>query len=257
MIEIASPHEIRLACRENRLDYYPSLAASGFLCLNLVMMDRDYADEFELFCRQNPRPCPLMAVVPAGDKTCSEFCNNLDLCTDLRSYDVYEYGKKVGSFPDVSNLFNDRMVSFLIGSSVSFDGLLEKKGFKASYGPCIYLTSLTCEPVGDFQGKMAVTMRSYESQVADQVAEFTAHFPNCHGGPLGKNNPQELGIEDESDQLLSSPGWVPEGHDKLYWACGVTSAIVAQQAKLPLMIMHTPGNALVTDISTNSLYKCM
>lgn len=248
-------YEVRLACRENRLDYFPSLALAGQLCVNIVMMDEEFAPDFEAFCKKNRVPCPLLGMAETGRRDCPEFGRDLDLCTDLRSYDVYRYGEKTETRQEVADLFTPRTRTFLIGSSVSFDGVLEEKGWKPSFGPCIYLTSLQCEPVGRYSGRIAVTMRSYLPPVADNVAEYTSHFPKCHGGPVGRNNPAELGITDEKDQLLPWPGWVPQGHDKLYWACGITPSIVAREAKLPLMIVHTPGNALVTDVRTLDLYE--
>jgi uncharacterized protein YcsI (UPF0317 family) len=35
----------------------------------------------------------------------------------------------------------------------------------------------------------------------------------------------------------------------------VTPSIVAHNAKLPLMIVHTPGHAMITDIETESLWQ--
>jgi len=251
------PYEVRLACRENRIDFFPSLAVSGYLCVNLVTMDADYADDFAEFCRRNPRPCPLLGTTAPGQTDAPEFGRDIDLRTDLRSYDVYREGRKVATRQEVGDLFTDRSVSFLIGSSVSFDGLLEERGYPPGFGPCIYLTSMECEPVGRYHGRTAVTMRSYAPAAADAAAELTSHFPKCHGGPIGRNNPAELGIDDEEDHLLPPPQdhGVPTGHDKLYWACGVTPSIVAREAKLPLMMVHTPGNAMVTDVRTESLYE--
>jgi len=254
MTSFNSSYEVRLACREDRLDYFPSLALAGYLCVNLVMMDREYADQFQEFCAANPVPCPLLGVIPAGKFEAPEMGRDIDLRTDLRSYDVLIDGVNTGSRNDVVDLFNDRTVSFLIGSSVSLDGLLVEKGYRPSFGPCIYLTSVACKPVERYSGNMAVTMRSYEPAIADTVAEYTSHFPKCHGQPIGRNNPAALGIIDEHKQHLPFPGWVPAGHDKLYWGCGITPSIVAQNAKLPLMIVHTPGNALITDIRTEELY---
>jgi len=250
-----SPQQVRLACRNNALDFFPSLAVSGYLCVNVVMMDEQYAPDFEAFCRRNPEPCPLLGQTGPGERDCPAFGRNIDLCTDLRSYDVYRDGEKSETRQDVADLFTTSTRTFLIGSSVSFDGLLVERGWLPSFGPCIYLTTLPCEPVGPFSGNIAVTMRSYPPEVAGHVADFTAHFPKCHGGPLGRNNPEQLGIMDERDQILPSPGWLPDGHDKLYWACGITPGIVARQARLPLMIVHTPGNTLVTDIKTMDLYE--
>ena len=251
--ELSTAYDIRLLCRKNKMDRFPSLAINGHLCLNLVMMDKDYATDFETFCRLNPKPCPLLGVIPAGQRSCPEFGVDIDLCTDLRSYDVYREGKICESRTEVTNLYTERTVSFLIGSSVSFDGVLNEKGLSPSYGPCIYKTDIDCHPVDRYQGKVAVTMRSYPPEIAEEVSAFTSHFPQCHGGPMA-DNPEALGIKDEMDQLLAFPGWVPDGHEKRYWACGITPSLVALEAKLPLMIVHTPGNAMVSDIKTMDLY---
>jgi uncharacterized protein YcsI (UPF0317 family) len=32
----------------------------------MVIMPAKFAADFEVFCRKNPGPCPLLAVVPAG-----------------------------------------------------------------------------------------------------------------------------------------------------------------------------------------------
>ncbi len=251
-----TPLDVRLACRRDALSVFPSTTIDGFLAVNLVMMDRDHAGEFETFCERNPRACPLIAMTEPGQPFApATLAADCDLRTDLRSYDVLRDGRNTGSVPEVAGLFNERIVSFLIGSSVSFDGLLAQRGWRAGFGPCIYLTTVECEPVGPFRGPLAVTMRSFPPAIADEVAEFTSHFPRCHGGPICRDRPDELGILDERDQLLPWPGWVPAGEEKLYWACGITPSRVAIAARLPLMIVHTPGNALVTDIPTMSLYE--
>ncbi len=250
-----SPYDVRLACRANRLSSYPSLSAPGYLCVNLVMMDQEYAGDFEAFCRRNPTACPLLGVIPPGRFDAPDFGQDIDLRHDLGFYDVLIDGVFADKRTNVVDLHNDRMVSFLIGSSVSFDGLLVAKGYPASYGPCIYVTRLECDPVGRFKGNVAVTMRSYPPDTADRVAEYTSHYPRCHGGPIARNNAAALGIANEKEPHIPAQGWVPDGHDKLYWACGITPSIVAREAKLPLMIVHTPGYAMVTDILTETLYE--
>lgn len=252
-----SPRDVRLACRENRLEGFASDALAGYLCVNLVMMDKKYAGEFQAFCEANPVSCPLLKVLPIGEVAAPDFGEDLDLRTDLRSYDVIRNGENTGSVKDVRDLHTKDMVSFLIGSSVSLDGYLVSKGMGPSWGPCIYLTNVACQSVGVFKGVIAVTMRSYPKEMADKVAAFTGHFPWCHGAPLKRNDPAGLGIVDEVKDIFlpwKGGGWVPEGHDKLYWACGITPSLVARAAKLPLMIVHTPGNALLTDIPTETLF---
>ncbi|MDE3000154.1 MAG: DUF1445 domain-containing protein [Gemmatimonadota bacterium] len=250
-----SPLEVRLACRRNALKTVASRALSGYLCVNVVMMDEAYAAEFEKFCRANPKPCPLLAVIPAGRPDCPEFARGLDIRTDLGSYDVIRDGVVVERRQDVVSLFSGDMVTFLIGSSVSFDGLLVEKGYEPAFGPCIQLTGLDCEPAGRFRTKMAVTMRSFLPDRCDPVWEYTSHFPACHGAPLGRNNGRELGIQDLDTTISGNPIKVPQGTDRLYWACGVTPSLAAQQARLPFALSYTPGHALITDIPTESLYE--
>jgi uncharacterized protein YcsI (UPF0317 family) len=251
----ASPLEVRLACRDNKLESFASRALAGFLCVNVVMMDIEYAEEFEAFCRANPKPCPLLAVIPQGRTDCPEFAEQLDIRTDLGSYDILVKGELTEKTNDVVKHHTNRMVSFLIGSSVSFDGLLIEMGYKPAFGPTIQLTGLDCQPVGRFKGKMAVTIRSFAPEVTDRVWEYTGHFPQCHGEPMGKDNWEELGIEEPDRNMSGNDFEVPEGTDRLYWACGVTPSLVAQQAKLPLVLSYTPGHAMITDIPTQSLYQ--
>ena len=190
-----------------------------------------------------------------GQTDCPEFASDLDIRTDLGSYDIVRHGEVSELRKEIVDLFDDRMVTFLIGSSVSFDGLLAEKGYPAAFGPTIQLTALPCKPVGPFAGNMAVTIRSFAPDLVDEVWAFTSHFPTCHGAPIGKNNAVELGIEDLNINMNGQPFAVPNGTDRLYWACGITPRIVAQQAKLPFMISYTPGHAMITDIPTESLYQ--
>jgi uncharacterized protein YcsI (UPF0317 family) len=259
-LRFSDPRQVRLACRRDELDIFPSRTINGYLCVNLVMMDQDHAGDFHEFCRRNAVSCPLLAVLPAGQRQCPpRWAADCDLCTDLRSYDIIEHGRVVRSARQVQELFTPRTVSFLIGSSVSFDGELEQRGWTPGWGPCIYDTDQACIPVGPYAGTMAVTMRSFPAAVADRVAEFTGHFPGCHGGPIARRRAGDapvLGIADESRWLLPPPEAkpIPAEQDQLYWACGITPSRVAQAARLPLMIVHTPGNALVIDVNTIDMY---
>lgn len=252
----SSPWQVRLACRENRLPGFASEALGGYLCVNLVMMDRRYARDFQDFCEANPVSCPLLHVSEPGDTTAPAFAADLDVRTDLRSYDVLRDGVKTATRSEVTDLHTAETVAFLIGSSVSLDGYLTSKGMGPAWGPCIYLTDRACVPVGPYRGSMAVTMRAYPRALAAEVAEFTSHFPACHGAPVEKNDPAALGITDELNPFLPwrGGGFPDPQHDRLYWACGITPSLVAKAARLPLMIVHTPGNALITDVPTASLY---
>jgi len=251
----ATPLDVRLACRSNQLEGFASRALPGYLCVNVAFLDKRYADDFEAFCRANPKPCPLIARLDPGQFDCHEFAAQLDIRTDLGSYDIVRDGEVVELRADIVEFFDERTVTFLIGSSVSFDGLLTDKGYQAAFGPAIQLTTIPCETVGVFSGNMAVTIRAFEPHLIDDVWEFTSHFPQCHGAPIGRNNADELGIDDLDINMNGQRFDVPEGTDRLYWACGITPRIVAEQARLPFMISYTPGHALITDIPTENLYQ--
>ena len=253
-MEYRTPLDVRLACRTNTLKGFASRALPGYLCVNVAFLDVDYANDFEAFCRANPKPCPLIARLGAGQIDCPEYALDLDIRTDLSSYDIVRHGEVTEQLTDIVDLFDDRMVTFLIGSSVSFDGLLAERGYPAAFGPTIQLTDTACKPVGPFAGNMAVTIRSFEPEIVDAVWEFTSHFPGCHGSPIGMNNAAELGISDPNVNMNGDRFEVPEGTDRLYWACGITPRIVAEQARLPFMISYTPGHAMITDNPTESLY---
>lgn len=251
----ASPLEVRHACRANTLERAASRALPGYLCVNVAFLPEEYADAFEAFCLANPKPCPLIKRFDKpGQIDCPEYAEDLDIRTDLGSYDIVRDGKVVEQRRDIIDLFDQAPVSFLIGSSVSFDGLLAEKGYAPAFGPTIQMTTVACEPVEPFHGNMAVTIRSFEPSLCDAVWEYTSHFPQCHGEPVGKNNAEELGIPLNTN-MNGRAIEVPEGTDRLYWACGITPRIVAEQAKLPFMISYTPGHAMITDIPTESLYQ--
>jgi len=250
----ASPLDVRLSCRANELTGFASRALPGYLCVNVVFLDQSYADDFEHFCRQNPKPCPLLKRFDPGQTDCPDFARKLDIRTDLGSYDVIRHGAVTEQRHEIADLFTDQTVTFLIGSSVSFDGLLIQKGYQPAFGPTIQITDIDCKPVGVFKGKMAVTIRSFSPSAIDDVWEFTSHFPQCHGAPVGKNNWEELGIQDPNINMNGDVFEIPQNTDRLYWACGITPSIVAQQAKLPFLISYTPGHAMITDIPTESLY---
>ena len=46
---------------------------------------------------------------------------------------------------------------------------------------------------------------------------------------------------------------VNAGEVPLFWACGVTSQVALQSARLPLFIAHAPGCMLITDLTHESV----
>ena len=68
-----------------------------------------------------------------------------------------------------------------------------------------------------------------------------------HGAPVHVGDPAALGIADVmavdyGDAVPVEPGEVP-----VFWACGVTSQVAVEAARLPFFLSHAPGKMLITD----------
>src|SRR5438445_613257 len=78
----------------------PGLAL-GYVQANLVVVPRDLAFDFLLFCQRNPKPCPLLDVTEPGSAEPSAVAPGADLRTDLPRYRVYQHGELVDEPTDL------------------------------------------------------------------------------------------------------------------------------------------------------------
>ena len=122
-----TPAQVRAACRAGTVDRPTSGLADGFVQANLMVVPREAAFDFLLFCQRNPKPCPLVEVVEAGtvEPRCAP---GADLRTDLPRYRVYRDGRLVEERTEVRALWTDDLVAFLIGCSFSFEEALAPAG---------------------------------------------------------------------------------------------------------------------------------
>jgi len=83
-----TPRDIRALVRAGKLVRPTCGMAAGFVQTNLVILPRDVAFDFLVFCQRNPKPCPLLEVLDPG---CSEpvgMAPGSDLRTDVGKYRV-------------------------------------------------------------------------------------------------------------------------------------------------------------------------
>ena len=245
------PAELRLASRSGQFTLPTAGHAAGFIQANLMIVPKDQAFDFLLFCQRNPKPCPLVEVLAPGqlEPACAPGAN---LATDLPGYRVYRDGVLVEERSDISALWQTDFVTFLIGCSFSFESAVIEEGVPLRHvalgcNVAMYRTNLACVPSGPFQGNMVVSMRPVKSRDVAKVVEVSSRFALAHGAPLHVGNPQELGIQD-----LSKPDYgdfVPVMPDEVpvFWACGVTPQSIAQSSRLSFCITHAPGKMFVTD----------
>lgn len=243
---------VRLGARRGALSSHTSGLAAGFVQGNVAIVPAADAAEFEAFCRANWQPCPLLAVGKPGDPSLPTLGEGIDIRTDLPRYRVYRDGVMAGEETDVSHLWRDDLVTFVIGCSFTFERALAKAGIPLRHvqqnrNVAMYRTTIPLAEVGPFGGTMVVSMRPVAAADAARAAAVTARFPDQHGAPVHTGDPAAIGIKDIArpdygDAVEVGPGEVP-----VFWACGVTSQAALERARLPFFLAHAPGSMLVTD----------
>ncbi|CAM3348640.1 putative hydro-lyase [Paracidovorax anthurii] len=254
----SSGREVRAAARAGRLHSHTSGLASEHVQVNLAILPRALAADFQRYCELNPRPCPVLCVSEPGSPTLPALGEGIDLRTDVPRYGVWRDGVLVDSPTDLSAWWRDDLVAFAIGCSFSFEHALLAEGIALRHvdegrNVAMYRTNVQTEPCGVFHGPMVVSMRPLPAADAERAARITARTPQVHGAPVHMGDPARIGIADLSrpdygDAVAIHPGEVP-----VFWACGVTPQAAIAAARLPFCITHAPGCMLVTDLLNRDL----
>src|SRR5438876_1830187 len=111
-LQHATGAELRLEARQGKLDGPTPGLALGYVQANLVVVPRDLAFDFLLFCQRNPTPCPLLDVTEAGNPEPS-VAPGADVRTDVPCYRVYRAGVLVDEPRDLLGYWRDDLVAFL------------------------------------------------------------------------------------------------------------------------------------------------
>ncbi len=256
--EQMSPKEVRGLIREGKITGNTSGMCAGFAQANLVILPKELAYDFLLFTQRNPAPCPVLEVSDVGSRLLNIVAPGADIATDLPSYRLYEYGELKGEFTDVSHLWQDDFVSFLIGCSFSFEAeLLEAeipvRQIEEGRNVPMYITNIPCMPAGVFHGNMVVSMRPMLPQDAIRASVITAAMPRVHGKPVHIGDPAMIGIKDIMQPDFGESVTIKEGEVPVFWPCGVTPQAAVMAAKPPICITHSPGCMLITDVKNVAL----
>lgn len=250
--------DVRAACRTGNWTDQTSGLAPGFAQANLAILPREQAFDFLLFCRRNPKPCPLLDVTEPGDPVPRLVAAGADLRTDVPSYRVWRDGELADEVTDISDIWQHDFVSFVIGCSFTFESAMLRASIPVRHieRQCnvpMFRTNIACKPAGSFHGPLVVSMRPMSPADAIKAVQVTSRYPQVHGAPIHLGKPDLIGISD-----VNSPDFgdaVPVQDDELpvFWACGVTPQAVVMAAKPPLVITHSPGCMFVTDVLDESL----
>ena len=238
-----------------RTDSYQGTTAGmsgGYTQGNLAVIPESYALDFSRFCQRNPKSCPIVGVSDTGNPLMFTLGQNIDIRTDIPSYNVYRNGSLDSAIPNIKNLWNTDSVAFVIGCSFSFEEALTQAGVPLRHQELgrivpMYETNIKNIKSGPFGGNMVVSMRPMSVADSIRASAITARFPHTHGMPVHIGAPEEIGIKNISQPEWGEPTEFYDNEVPVFWACGVTPQNAIREAGIPLVVTHTPGSMLITD----------
>jgi uncharacterized protein YcsI (UPF0317 family) len=126
-----SPSDARALFRAGLVTPTPGFSA-GYAQANLITLPREDAFDFLIFAQRNPKPCPLLGVLEPGE-TSSDLLTGGDIRTDIPGYRVFRNGELTEERDDVTDLWRDDLVSFIIGCSFTFETALLDNGVPVAH----------------------------------------------------------------------------------------------------------------------------
>jgi uncharacterized protein YcsI (UPF0317 family) len=252
------PRDLRGLIRAGQWKEHTIGLASGYVQANLVILPYDLAFDFLVFCQRNPKPCPVLEVTEPGEPRLRYMAADADLRTDLPMYRIFVAGECVAEVSEVTDLWRDDLVAFLLGCSATFESSLIQANIRLRHIeeekiPPVYVSEIQCHPAGPFRGPMVVSMRPIRSDQVMQAVRITSRYTATHGGPVHLGDPGAIGITDLEKVMYGEPIAIHENELPVFWACGITPQAVALQAKPDFMITHLAGHMFVSDILADEI----
>jgi uncharacterized protein YcsI (UPF0317 family) len=249
---------VREACRRGELTGPTPGLAAGFVQANLVILPKDWAFEFLLFCQRNPKPCPLLDVTEPGDPEPRATAPGSDLRTDLPAYRIWRDGELIEEPTDVTRHWRDDLVGFVIGCSFTFETALLTAGvpvrhIEESVNVPMFQTNIACQPAGRFRGPLVVSMRPLTPEQTIRATRICGRYPLAHGAPVHFGDPTAIGIADITRPDYGDAVPIRPGEQPVFWACGVTPQAALAKARPPFAITHKPGHMFLIDRTDHDL----
>mgnify|MGYP001346338418 CR=1 FL=1 len=258
MLDIQNSKEARKVIRENNYTEQTAGTANKHVQGNVCILPSKYATDFASFCQKNPKPCPLIGFGTKGDPMIKDL-GDIDIRTDVPQYRIWKNGELIDEPLDINKYWNDDLVTFILGCSMSFELPLIEAGIEIQHIQNdtivpMYRTSIDCVSAGQFSGKLVVSMRPLKSKDAIRSIQITSKYPAVHGAPIHLGNPEEIGIKDlMKPEYGDPPRSLNNNEIPVFWACGVTPQSVLEISKPEFCITHSPGKMLITDKLNNEL----
>ncbi|MEO1764837.1 MAG: putative hydro-lyase, partial [Cyanobacteria bacterium J06629_18] len=195
----------------------------------------------------------LLDVTEVGNPEPEIVAPGADLRTDLPRYHIFRNGELLDEVGDISEIWQDDFVGFLVGCSFSFEAALMDEGIPVRHiqegkNVPMYKTNIACNTAGEFSAPLVVSMRPLSPADIVRAVQITSRFPKAHGTPIHFGSPEKIGIKDINNPDFGEAVTIAEGEVPVFWACGVTTQTAILQAKPEIAITHAPGYMFVTDV---------
>ncbi len=219
---------------------------------NVVILPADWANDFLLYCQNNPVSCPLISISHAGEPTLPSLGLDLDIRTDIPEYQVFRNGERAETVTDIRELWQNDFVTFVLGCSFSFEDALIRAGLsirnvERGQNVSMYRSNIATQPAGRFHGNMVVSMRPFRGADAIRAIQITTRLPKAHGAPVHIGDPALIGIRNIHAPDFGDAVAIASDELPVFWACGVTPQIALENARPPIAITHVPGKMLLTE----------
>ncbi len=252
------PKELRELIKSGKFARSTAGVCPGYVQTNLIVLEKEYADDFEEFCHLNQKAVPLLEVVKEGHKS-SLLAKGADLLDELPMYNIIKEGQVVAQRKDIKDIYKKNLVFFLIGCSFTFENSLLEAGIKLRHiencqNVSMYDTNIELTPYGVFKGNMVVSMRPIKKDQVALAYKVTSCYPKMHGEPIHKGDFKAIGIKDINSPEYGERVEIKDDEVPLFWPCGVTPQSVLKEIKIPFAITHTPGHMFVTDKKDSEYY---
>lgn len=253
-----TPKAFRKDVAEGRFTTQTSGRCPGFAQVNLVALPSEAADDFSRYAALNPKACPVLERVGPGQRESSLLASGADLARVFPRYRIHRTRLSVIEKNDVSDWWREDLVAFLIGCSFTFESALVDAGIPMRHidrgtNVAMYITMVDTRPYGRFKGPLVVSMRAIKRRDLERVRDITSRFPGVHGAPIHVGDPEVLGIKDLDQPDFGDPIPVDRDEVPVFWPCGVTPQMAILDAGLDLVITHSPGHMMVTDVRNEEL----
>lgn len=248
-----TPKELRAAAAAGTFDLPTAGYCPGYVQANLAAFPKEFAADFEAFCRANPQPCPLLEVIGPDTTISRILAPGADILDTIPRYRIWRNGKLTDTVTSLRSIDTTDFVFFLLGCSFSFEEALMEAGIPLRHveqrkNVAMYRTNIPLTTVGVFSGEMVVSMRPIPNHLVKSAEEITAKYPEVHGAPVHSGTPADIGISEISRPDYGDFVEIKETETPVFWACGVTPQNVLLNAELPIAITHAPGYMFVSDI---------